>query len=220
MLQVPPTMPPLYGACQPPPGPRFHGMAGNVPHASPSVQPTSVKRAPSAAILTGEAGANLVLSRLQAWGIPAQPAMPGLAYDLIADVPSLGLLRLQVKTKSQHKGRRCSFTLTQGFYYSQAGMFRYSVDDFDIAAFACLSLDQIFFCAAPVHHVSVETSWLRADTIARETFELALLTLQHRRNSAAANAYPEVVPPAPQSVATRSSSLPPFTFDQEYRHAG
>ncbi len=63
-----------------------------------------MRRAPSAAILTGEAGANLTLSRLQAWGIATQPAMPGVAYDLIADVPGLDMLRLQVKTKSKPGG--------------------------------------------------------------------------------------------------------------------
>ena len=38
-----------------------------------------MKRAASAATLTGEAGTNLVLSRLQGWGIPAQASMPGIA---------------------------------------------------------------------------------------------------------------------------------------------
>jgi hypothetical protein len=63
-----------------------------------------MKRAPSAAILTGESGANLVLSRLQGWGIPAQASMPGIAYDLIADVKGLDMLRIQVKTRSRPKG--------------------------------------------------------------------------------------------------------------------
>ena len=39
--------------------------------------------APSAAMLTGEVGTNLGLSRFQGWSIPAQASMPGTAIPLL-----------------------------------------------------------------------------------------------------------------------------------------
>ncbi len=136
--------------------------------------------APSA-ILIGEAGANLVLSKLQGWGIPTQVAMPGIAYDLIADVPGLDLLRIQVKTRSKPKGQCCSFAMSRGFYYSKAGMFDYTRDDFDLAAFVCLSIGAVFFRASPVRSATVRRAWMQSPTIARDSFDLALQAIQQRR---------------------------------------
>lgn len=136
--------------------------------------------APSA-ILVGEAGTNLVLSWLQSLGIPAQIAMPGIAYDLIADVAGLDLLRIQVKTRSTPKGQSCSFNMTRGCYYSKAGMFNYGRDDFDLAAFVCLSIGAVFFCAGPVERISVRRAWMQSSTIARDSFDLALHAIQRRR---------------------------------------
>lgn len=154
----------------------------NLPRLTPM---RAAKRAPSAAILTGEAGVNLTLSRLQSWGIAAQPAMAGLAYDLVADVPGLDMIRLQVKTKTKPKGQTCSFTLTRGQYYSRAGMFKYAADDYEIAAFVCLSSAQVFFCAAPIHRITVRAIWLRTPGIDRETFQLAVQRLRQRRQAEA-----------------------------------
>lgn len=187
MQQVPTTMPPLTGTHQPVPrGPfRTPVSADEPPCQKPPLPAQATKRAPSAAILTGESGANLVLSRLQGWGIPAQSAMPGVAYDLIADITGLGMLRLQVKTKREPTGQRWFFSMTRGFYYSKAGRFRYDANDYDIAAFVCLSISQVCFCAAPVHRVSLRTSWLRSPGIDRETFALARQAIQQRRHAGA-----------------------------------
>jgi hypothetical protein len=114
-------------------------------------------------------------------GIPAQIAMPGIAYDLIADVAGLDLLRIQVKTRSTPKGQSCSFNMTRGCYYSKAGMFNYGRDDFDLAAFVCLSIGAVFFCAGPVERVSVRRAWMQSSTIARDSFDLALHAIQRRR---------------------------------------
>jgi hypothetical protein len=149
------------------------GQAGTI-HAGPKYG------APSA-ILVGEAGTNLVLSWLQSLGIPAQIAMPGIAYDLIADVAGLDLLRIQVKTRSTPKGQSCSFNMTRGCYYSKAGMFNYGRDDFDLAAFVCLSIGAVFFCAGPVERISVRRAWMQSSTIARDSFDLALHAIQRRR---------------------------------------
>ena len=209
MQQVTATMPPALGAHQSLPTGPFPTPLGNAPRIKPPATPPAMKRAPSTAILIGEAGANLVLSRLQGWRIPAQPAMPGVAYDLIADVPGLGMVRIQVKTKSSLKGQRCSFSLTRGFYYSKAGMFRYAEDDYDIAAFACLSFGQVFFCVAPIARISVSAAWLRSPGVARETFDLALRSLVYRRHSEAlswgASMTPDLPPATPQAPSWQAS---------------
>jgi len=148
---------------------------------APSLRQGDVTYGAPSAILIGEAGANLVLSRLQSWGIPTQIAMPGIAYDLIADVPGVDLLRIQVKTRSKPKGQRCSFAMSRGFYYSRAGMFDYARDDFDIAAFVCLSIGAVFFRASPVRSATVRRAWMQSPTIARDSFDLVLQTIQRRR---------------------------------------
>lgn len=136
---------------------------------------------PASAQLIGEAGANLVLSRLQSCGIAAQSAMPSLPYDIIADVPHFDLLRIQVKTRSRPTGRICQFRMQRGFYRSKSGVFSYADDDFDIAAFVCLSLNAVFFRAFPIKRFSVPTSLLRLPEIDCETLELAIETIKRRR---------------------------------------
>jgi hypothetical protein len=148
---------------------------------APSLRQGGVTYGAPSAILIGEAGANLVLSKLQGWGIPTQVAMPGIAYDLIADIPGVDLLRIQVKTRSTAKGNSCAFNLTRGFYYSKAGIFNYGRDDFDLAAFVCLSIGAVFFCHDPKDYISVRRAWMQSSTIARDSFDLALQAIQQRR---------------------------------------
>ncbi|HQT46948.1 MAG TPA: hypothetical protein PLY97_06975 [Acidocella sp.] len=84
-------------------------------------------------------------------------------------------------------------------------MFGYHKDDYDIAAFVCLSLGQMFFRAAPVHRASVRTEWLRAPGIACESFVLALQNLQRHRYiediAWLASLPPELSPPTPAASA-------------------
>jgi hypothetical protein len=199
-------MPPALGAHQPFSAGPFRTPLRKAPRTNPPSPPSVRKRAPSAAILIGEAGNNLALSLLQRWGIPAQASMPGVAYDLIADVEGLGMLRLQVKTQSRPKEQRCSFSLTRGYFYSKAGMFPYDKDDYDIAAFVCLSLGQAFFRAAPIDRVSVSATWLRTPGIDRQTFDLALQTLQRRRQAEALSWLAAMAPDLPPTPPERCSS--------------
>lgn len=144
----------------------------------------------SSATLIGEAGANLVLSRLQGWGIPAYPAMPGLAYDLIAEIPRLDLLRIQVKTRSKPNGRMCKFHMRRGYHRSRSGFFHYKNDDFDIGAFVCLSLSRVFFYPGPVARISVRTAWLMSQGIDKDTFDLSLRAIRKMRNAEALTSLP------------------------------
>ena len=213
MQQVPSTMPPLRGIHQTfRAGPsRTPVDADDLHHFRPAAVATA-KHAPPAAILTGEAGANLTLSRLQAWGIAAQPAMPGVAYDLLADVPGFDMIRLQVKTKSKPGGQTCSYTMSRGQYYSPAGVFKYAADDYDIAAFVCLSVGQVFFCAAPIHRITVRAMWLRTPSIDRETFRLALQTLRHRRHTEALSWLASMTPDAQPMPAPLPELQDNFNF--------
>lgn len=166
-------------------------------------------RGPASATLVGESGANLVLSRLQGWGIPAQPAMAGLPYDLLADVPGFDLVRIQVKTTSQPGGGQCSFRMQRGYHRSKSGVFAYTPQDFDIAAFVCLSLSAVFFYAGPVGRISVRTGWLRVPGIDVETLSLAIRTLRReRRNDALAwlaSMSPDALTPIPDAPGAAPS---------------
>lgn len=180
MQQVTPTMPSARG---------FHHPIPAGPYRTPIRSSRSVERldttlpsqTQSRAIMTGQAGACLVQSRLLSWGIPAHTAMEGLPYDLICAVPGLDMLRIQVKTQTKPKGKTCAFRLKRGFYRSQKGIFRYETKDFDIAALVCLSMKQVFFVVAPVDSVSIPTHKLRILDIDQQTFELAIQHVAYRR---------------------------------------
>ena len=154
-------------------------------------------RGPSSAMLVGEAGTSLVLCKLPALGIPAQLAMAGLPYDLIADIPGFDLVRIQVKTRSRPSDGQCSFKMKRGFYRSKSGVFAYTPEDFDIAAFACLSLSAIFFHPGPVGHISKPSDWLRLPGIDSETLSLAVQTLRRNRYNDACAWLASMSPDAP-----------------------
>ena len=82
MQQVTTSITPLPGAYQPFPGCPFYPPLGNIPLIRLPGRQSTTKYAPSAVMLTGEAGTNLVLPRIQGWGIPAQAWIRGMAYDL------------------------------------------------------------------------------------------------------------------------------------------
>ena len=137
----------------------------------------------SPAVLVGEAGTSLVLSRLLAWGIGAQAAMAGAAYDIIADVPRFDLVRIQVKTRTRLIGGHCIFTMNRGFARSRRGFFPYAANDFELAAFVYLPLEKFFFFPGPVSRISVRTSWLQIPGIDRDTLELALGAIRCHRQA-------------------------------------
>jgi hypothetical protein len=82
MQQVTTSITPLPDEFQLFPACPFYPLLGHTPLVWLPGRRSVTKYAPSAAMLTGEAGTNPVLSRLQGWGIPAQASMPGIAYDL------------------------------------------------------------------------------------------------------------------------------------------
>ena len=144
---------------------------------------TEARSPVSSALLIGEAGTSLVLSRLLAWGISAQPAMAGAAYDIIADVPGFDMLRIQVKTRTRIIRGHCIFTMNRGFGRSRKGFFPYAANDFDLAAFVYLPFEKLFFFPGPVSRISVRTSWLRLPGTDRETLDLALRAMRCHRQS-------------------------------------
>ena len=82
MQQVTASITPLPGARQPLPAYPFCPPLGNIPLIWLPGRRSAMTHSPSAAMLTGEAGINPVLPRLQGWGIPAQASMLGIASDL------------------------------------------------------------------------------------------------------------------------------------------
>ena len=90
MQQVTASITPLPGAYQPFLICPFSALPGNIPLIRLPGRRSVMKYAPSAAMLTGEVGTNLALSRFQGWTIPAQAPMPGIAYDLRGTNPNHG----------------------------------------------------------------------------------------------------------------------------------
>ena len=88
MQQVTASITPLPGARQPLPACPFCPPLGNIPLIRLPGRRSTMKHVPSAAMLPGGAGTNLVLPRLQGWGIPAQAWIPGIAYDLRGASPN------------------------------------------------------------------------------------------------------------------------------------
>ena len=92
MQQVTASITPLPGARQPLPDCPCCPSLGNIPLIRLPGRRFTTKYAPSAVMLTGEAGTNLVLPRIQGWTIPAQAPMPGIAYDLRGANPNHGAI--------------------------------------------------------------------------------------------------------------------------------
>jgi hypothetical protein len=90
MHQVTASITPLPGAYQPLPACPFCPQLGNIPLIRLPGRRSAMTHVPSAAMLTGEVGTNLGLSRFQGWSIPAQASMPGIAYDLRGTNPNHG----------------------------------------------------------------------------------------------------------------------------------
>jgi hypothetical protein len=90
MQQVTASITPLLGARQPLPACPFCPQLGNIPLIRLPGRRSTMQHAPWAAMLTGEVGTNLGLSRFQGWSIPAQASMPGIAYDLRGANPNHG----------------------------------------------------------------------------------------------------------------------------------
>jgi hypothetical protein len=164
---------------------------------------------PARAIMTGQAGVNLVQSCFLNWGLPAHTAMEGMSYDIIVDTPRLGLLRVQVKTISRPRNEFWSFALKRGFYRSRKGMFNYRKDDFDLAAFVCLSLNRLFFVSSPISKISVPTSAVVYPRTEAITFNYALRSLEKRRTAEQLGwlaAMPANALPAPSPTPTAANT--------------
>lgn len=139
---------------------------------SPAATPPQARG--SAAIMIGDAGVHLVMSRLLGWQIPVRDGPNGQPYDIIADVKGAGMLRLQVKTTTKSKGGKLNFRMQRGFYRSKHGIFDYEESDFDIAAFVYLPECKLLFWAWPPRSVSVPLEYLDSPVVAHRTWTLAL----------------------------------------------
>jgi hypothetical protein len=135
-------------------------------------------------ILTGQAGTNLVLSKLQGWEIPAHPVMLGLLYDVVADIPHMGLIKVQVNTTAQVINKKCCFVMRPGFCYSMRGNFDYTDFDYDIAALVYLPMGKVCFHASPGSRAVFPPEWLLPVGIERKSLSFALNMLKCRRRSA------------------------------------
>ena len=108
----------------------------------------------------GRADVLLMLAHLSHWGIPAQAAAPGLAYDVIAE-PGEAFGRLRIRVRAATKPRRRSrFALHRG---RPARRVRFDArpGDFDLAAFVAPRLGRARFQAPPVNDADADDAGLR-----------------------------------------------------------
>lgn len=192
-------------------------------HSPPFDSPHHVPPVGSQEILIGDAGVHLVMSRLLSWRIPVRDAMNGMPYDIIADVPGTGMLRIQVKTTTRVTHGKLRYRMQRGFHNSRRGVFDYEESDFDIAGFVDLSKSKLLFCVTPRRSIAFPAEWLDLPDVEHRSWLYALRhhdeVIRNRtaRRSPATDMVPPIVPtPTPdpfrQPRASRSPVLP-ATFD-------
>ena len=109
----------------------------------------------------GQADVLLMLAHLSHWGIPAQAAAPGLAYDVIAEPgEAFGRLRIRVRAATAAPRRRCRFALHRG-RPARPVRFDGRPGDFDLAAFVAPRLGRVRFQAPPVNNADADDAGLR-----------------------------------------------------------
>ena len=158
---------------------------------APSDESLAPSRAPQT-ILIGQAGVHLIMAKLLVWQIPAREAMSGLPYDIIADVPGTGFVRIQVKTTTRLQCGKLRFRMQRGCYYSPRGLFDYKDTDFDIAAFVHLPTGRGVFWAKPPRNVAFFPSWLEPPNVDHTTW---LWALTHHAMAMSRRAAPQLTIP-------------------------
>ena len=192
-------------------------------HSPTQTSPRSAQLPPargSTAILTGDAGVHLVMSRLLGWHIPVRDAPNGQPYDVVADVNGVGLLRLQIKTTTKVTNGKLSFRMQRGFYLSRRGVFDYVEGDFDIAAFVYLPQGKLFFWARPPRSISIPVEWLDPPAVAHGSWLLALKhydDVRKRRAIQVGSTNMDASPPPPSPSAPPRSTPAPYVPAGPYR---
>lgn len=95
-------------------------------------------------IKVGLAGEYLVMSKLIKMGYSCALSGNGEPYDILVDVPKVGILKIQIKTKSKNS-KILNYNFRRGYHGSKTGTYSYSEDDFDISAVVLLQEGKVLF---------------------------------------------------------------------------
>ena len=178
------------------------------------------KRPPgSRDVLIGDAGVHLTMSRLLSWCIPARDSSNGVPYDIIADVPGTGMIRIQVKTTTRVKNGKIGFRMQRGFHRSRRGTFDYQDTDFDVAAFVYLPKAKLIFCASPRRSLAFPAEWLDVTDVEHRSW---LYSLRHhdeavqRRAKRSSQAAPAETSSSPKDDYSAGPRRTFFSPDESY----
>ena len=106
----------------------------------PSPKPRPVRND----VRTGDAAEALVLFKLLSWGLDAHDTRRDLPYDLVVDLGGR-ICRVQVKGRTRGTRGRWGFRAMRGNWRSATGTYAYAADDYDVSAFAAISLERVIF---------------------------------------------------------------------------
>lgn len=114
---------------------------------------------------------------------PCQGPRSG-AVDIYVDVPDVGVVRIQVKGRSnKRKEKSVSFGFKRGFHATQTGSYDYEEDDFDIAACVLLPARRVIFSHGVKRSITYRTKEFEIPDIERITFDQCLEKLSPVRRA-------------------------------------
>ena len=114
---------------------------------------------------------------------PCQGPRSG-AVDIYVDVPDVGVVRIQVKGRSnKRKEKSISFGFKRGFHATQTGQYDYDEDDFDRAACVLLPARRVIFSHGVKRSITYRTKEFEIPDIERITFDQCLEKLSPVRRA-------------------------------------
>jgi hypothetical protein len=106
----------------------------------------------------GDAAEMYVIAKLLSWGYDAHGARRDLPYDVLVDLGSGRICRLQLKCRSQPKNDRWTYHAVRGNWRSATGTYDYQVGDYEASVFFALSLEKALFRPGIITYANFRTA--------------------------------------------------------------
>jgi hypothetical protein len=125
----------------------------------------------------GDAAEMFVIAKLLSWGYDAHDARRDLPYDVIVDLGSSRICRLQVKCRSFAKNDRWPYHVIRGNWRSATGTYNYEAGDYDASVFFALSLEKAIFRPGIVTYANLHTAEFMRPGAEIESWERVVETI-------------------------------------------
>ena len=125
----------------------------------------------------GDAAEMYVIAKLLSWGYDAHDARRDLPYDVIVDLGSARICRLQVKCRSYAKNDRWTYHVVRGNWRSATGTYNYEIGDYDASVFFALSLEKAIFRPGIVSYANFRTAEFLRTNGEIESWECVVKTM-------------------------------------------